>query len=309
MNSLFHITNDNKLTVMSPYSFDNEGILQELIQNFPSILDGDQFLGAEPRQWILVAREMAVPDCDGPARWSLDHLLLDQDEVPTLIEVKRRKDGRSRREVIGQMFDYAANGPAYWPIETLKTCFEKSCGGADEANKKLEELLQDRDDPSSYWDTVAKNLRNGRIRLIFLLDDVPPELLRIIEFLGCHFRAEVEVYAVEVRQHVGDTGKILTTRVIGTTSTSTTAPRSTTVVNVTIDEWLTNLRARINESAAKVAIDLAGWMRSHGELFTTAAKTPALAMSVLKNGPLQSPFSFSPAGKENIAFCYLAYSE
>jgi len=80
-------------------------------------------------------------------------------------------------------------------------------------------------------------------------------------------------------------------------------------VNVTIDEWLTNLRARINESAAKVAIDLAGWMRSHGELFTTAAKTPALAMSVLENGHVRYPFSISPAGKANIALCYLAYSE
>jgi hypothetical protein len=42
---------------------------------------------------------------DRSARWSLDHLFLD---VPTLVEVKRSTDTRVRREVVGQMLDYAA---------------------------------------------------------------------------------------------------------------------------------------------------------------------------------------------------------
>lgn len=41
------------------------------------------------------------------ACWSLDHLFLDQDGVPTLAEVKSASDTRLRREVVGQMFGRA----------------------------------------------------------------------------------------------------------------------------------------------------------------------------------------------------------
>jgi hypothetical protein len=40
-----------------------------------------------------VTREAGVPDGDDASdRWSLDHLFLDQDGVPTLVEVKRSSD-------------------------------------------------------------------------------------------------------------------------------------------------------------------------------------------------------------------------
>ena len=67
---------------------------------------------------------MALPsEEDGSNRWSVDHLFVDQDGVPTIVEVKRSTDTRIRREVIGQMLDYAANGVRYWPIETASRPF------------------------------------------------------------------------------------------------------------------------------------------------------------------------------------------
>jgi hypothetical protein len=75
-----------------------------------------------------VKREAGVPDREaGGSRWSLDHLFLDQEAVPTLVEVKRGDDTRIRREVVGQMHDYAANGVVYWPAERLRTDFEARC--------------------------------------------------------------------------------------------------------------------------------------------------------------------------------------
>jgi hypothetical protein len=83
----------------------------------------------------LVSREVAVPsEEDGHDRWSLDHLFLDNEAVPTLVEVKRRRDTRIRREVVGQMLDYAANAVVYWPVERLratKTGPTLFGGGAD----------------------------------------------------------------------------------------------------------------------------------------------------------------------------------
>jgi hypothetical protein len=50
-------------------------------------------------------------------------LFLDQYAVPTIVEVKR-SDSRVRREVVGQMLDYAANAVVCWPVEALRTRFE-----------------------------------------------------------------------------------------------------------------------------------------------------------------------------------------
>jgi hypothetical protein len=49
--------------------------------------------------------------------------------VPTLVEVKRSDDTRIRREVVGQMLDYAANGVVYWPGEVL-ICSRSSSASA-----------------------------------------------------------------------------------------------------------------------------------------------------------------------------------
>lgn len=52
-----------------------------------------------PRRWLLVDLELAIPDApEANGCWTLDHLFLDQDGVPTPVEVKRGSDTRIRRE-------------------------------------------------------------------------------------------------------------------------------------------------------------------------------------------------------------------
>src|SRR5262249_51904139 len=88
---------------------------------YPNLLPGDQMDRAAPRRWLLISREMGVPSQeDGGNRMFLDHLFLDQDAIPTLIEVKRSSDPGIRREVVGQMLDYAANAVVYWPVEAVR---------------------------------------------------------------------------------------------------------------------------------------------------------------------------------------------
>jgi hypothetical protein len=71
---------------------------------------------------------LGVPDdVDAANRWSLDHLFVDQDGIPTLVEVKRGADTRVRREVVGQMLDYAANAVVHWPIDAIRVAFEQRC--------------------------------------------------------------------------------------------------------------------------------------------------------------------------------------
>lgn len=82
---LFLIDKDNVPKRMEPRSFDSEDEFQLLIAKFPDLLTDADFGEGSPRKWLLVTREAMVPDrSDGSGRWSLDHLFLDPDGVPTL---------------------------------------------------------------------------------------------------------------------------------------------------------------------------------------------------------------------------------
>src|SRR5271165_6230041 len=206
---------------MDEAPYDSESLLQKLLADHPDLLAGDQINAEEPRRWLLVTREMAVPgEQDGAGRWSLDHLFLDQDAIPTLVEVKRSSDTRIRREVIGQMLDYAANAVAYLPVEEIKAKFESRCkddGVVPEA--ELAEFLGEGQNASTFWQSVKTNLQAGRVRLLFIADEIPPELRRVVEFLNSQMDP-AEVLAIEVKQFVGENLKTLVPRVVRQTETA-----------------------------------------------------------------------------------------
>src|SRR5437868_13860039 len=95
--SIFLLQGDAKLVQMDESPYESEALLQRLLAQYPQLLAGDQIDSTNPRRWLLVCRELAIPDEeDGSARWALDHLFLDQDAIPTLVEVKRCSDGRAQ---------------------------------------------------------------------------------------------------------------------------------------------------------------------------------------------------------------------
>jgi hypothetical protein len=119
--TVFMIDGNNSLTELSQTDYDSEDLFQRLLADHPSLLASAS--GSSGRL-LLVRREAPVPAADdGLGHWSLDHLYLDGDGVPVLVEVKRATDTRARREVIAQMLDYAANGVAYWPIDQIISAF------------------------------------------------------------------------------------------------------------------------------------------------------------------------------------------
>lgn len=110
------------LVEMTEQPYESEGLLQKLLADHPGVLAGDQFHGAEPKRWLLIRRETGIPAEDaGPRIWSSDHRFVDQPGVATLVEVNRSSDTRIRREVVGQMFDYAANAIVYWPAGEIQS--------------------------------------------------------------------------------------------------------------------------------------------------------------------------------------------
>jgi hypothetical protein len=221
---IFMIGDAGALVPYNAESYANEDKLQTYVEQYPDLLASDQINAEVPRRWVLVKRESPIPASDsGAARWSVDHLFLDQDGVPTLVEVKRSSDTRIRREVIGQMMEYAAHAVVFWPVEKMRAEFEATCQKAGvEPTARLSTLLDIQDETSlddevnAFWRGVQQNLEQGRLRLLFVADELPPETKRIIEFLN-EKMADVEVLAVEIRQFVGNGRPILVPRLHGQT--------------------------------------------------------------------------------------------
>ena len=58
---IYLIEKNGNLVELQERSYDSEARLQELLARYPSLLAGDQMETAEPRRWVLVAREMGLP--------------------------------------------------------------------------------------------------------------------------------------------------------------------------------------------------------------------------------------------------------
>src|SRR5579872_6928509 len=199
------------------------------------------------------------------ALWSLDHLFIDQDGIPTLVEVKRGTDTRIRREVVGQMLDYAANAVVYWPVESIRATFEAHCNaqGTDPAQRVAEFI--DGGDPDSYWTVVKTNLQAGKIRMVFVADEVPPELQRIVEFLNGQMDP-AEVLAVEIRHYIGENLRTLVPRVIGKTA----AADNKTITGSATKTWdeasfFAALSSRVEPREVQAARRIYDWMRTNGQ--------------------------------------------
>jgi hypothetical protein len=255
---------DDDLVEMTERPYDSEALLQKLLAQHPALLAGDQIDSSQPRRWLLISREMAVPgDQDGDGRWALDHLFLDQDGVPTLVEVKRSTDTRLRREVVGQMLDYAANAVKYLPIETVRARFQTRC---DEQGRPGDDVLRDtlgltEEDSEGFWQRVKTNLQAGRVRLVFIADVIPPGLRRIVEFLNEQMDP-ADVIAIEIKQYVGQSLRTLVPRVYGLTAEAEQRKTAATRPSRQWDEaaFFQELE-RQGEAEANVARQILDWSR------------------------------------------------
>jgi hypothetical protein len=247
---------------MRERAYGAEQLLQALIAEHPEVLTGDED-DEGSTGWILVKREVGVPDQDDAAdRWSLDHLFIDQAGIATLVEVKRSSDTRARREVVAQMLDYAANATANWKVESLRAWFEAECERAQvDPVSKLGDAFAIAD-YDSYWETVKTNLAADRIRLVFVSDEISAELRSIVEFLNRQM-TETEVLAIEVKQYVDEAGErqTIVPRVLGQTQAAKATKRGTAGPPRAWDEasFLADLTSRRGEAIATIARSLIAW--------------------------------------------------
>lgn len=167
-NTIFRVQDDDTLRPLEAQEYVAEERLQRLLAQHPRLLAGGQINEQEPRRWLLISREQGIPDVEKAGdRWALDHLFLDQRGTPTLVETKRSSDTRLRRQVVGQMLDYAANAVRHWPVDRIRADFEARCqeGDIDPGGAFEEAFGEDHpavETPEAYWQDVEDHLEAGR---------------------------------------------------------------------------------------------------------------------------------------------------
>ena len=272
---IYLVDNDGALFPLIEEPYDSEEHLQTLLANHSALLAGEQMYDGQPRKWLLLAREATVAGTNGASPWYVDHVFVDQDGIPTLIEVKRSSDTRIRREVIGQMLDYAANVVARWSPETLRTLYLSG----KKSVERLQEFLNG-DDPEQFWDKLGVNLAAGRIRMVFVADVIPPELRTVVDFLAAQLKT-AEVFAIEVRKYRGPANHALVPRLVSTPKTN----RSELPERQWDEATFLNQLATSHAVCVGVARSIIAWARQcsldleYGRGAEYGSCTPRLAMS------------------------------
>ncbi|SED81039.1 hypothetical protein SAMN05216489_04525 [Streptomyces sp. 3213] len=301
-----------ELQALERAEFETEAEFQELLARHPRVLDFGSLADGRSLRLVLVAREMGVPTSteSAPAYW-LDHLFVDADGVPTLVEVKRATDTRIRREVVGQMLDYAANAARYWPAALLQHSFEDTCA---KDGRSLEEaygeLLGDQGDRSreDFWTTVEERLAAGQMRLLFVADRIPLELRAIVEFLNRQLR-QTDVYAVELTQYRGDGDlRVLVPRVHGEVATAAKSPSGhRTTQRTTREEMDKAIASRSDLDVRRTATALLDHAAAEGRLECGTAKYRSMRIYYRVSGrdvPIATLSLREDPAKDDLSFAF-----
>ena len=159
----------------------NEGWLQELIRANPELLPvGDIEPAFDPL--ICIGRE--VPTIVGP----IDNLYISPQGYLTIVETKLWKNPEARREVVGQIIDYAKE-IAKWSYEDLeKRVKEYNIRYKNKPLNLIDTLRQIEDlealDEIATVDRISRNLQRGRFLLLIVGDGIRESVEAMAEYLN-----------------------------------------------------------------------------------------------------------------------------
>ena len=144
---------------------------------------------------VSVARELNVP---GVGR--IDALLVDHRGRLVIVEAKLWRNPQARREVVGQILDYA-RALARWTYEDLQR--EVSSATKRHGNV-LFDLVREaggESDEARFVDQVSRDLHAGRFLLLIVGDGITEGTQRIGEFLADHGGLAFDFGLIEVAQY------------------------------------------------------------------------------------------------------------
>lgn len=161
--------------LLAPTGFPNEATLHDLVEQAPHLLP----LAGAPRL-IVLGREVQLGS--GYA----DLIAIEPEGRMAIIEIKLARNAEARRAVIAQVLAYAAY---LWGMDQrvleqdiLYQHLQKR--GYENLARAVESNDQEGSfNAETFAAGVGESLKRGRFRLVFVLDEAPEELVRLVSYL------------------------------------------------------------------------------------------------------------------------------
>lgn len=192
----------------------SEADIQALIHAFPAALPIHEidpaFAGAVP-----VCRELQTP------AGAIDNLLVTPSGMPVLVECKLWRNPEGRREVVGQILDYAKE-LSRWSSADLQRAVNARLGTTGNAILELVRAGMPDVDESDFNDALTVNLRRGRFLLLIVGDGIREGVEAIAEYLQRHAGLHFSLGLVELPVYrLPDGGRLVAPRVLAHTTVIT----------------------------------------------------------------------------------------
>ncbi|BBJ44863.1 hypothetical protein SSPO_075810 [Streptomyces antimycoticus] len=194
------LQNDTGLSQLTHSAAQPEPPLHEILVRYPDLMSTATQARETGSPLLLIRRNSSdiMPDTDGYS-FSATHLFADSTGVPILAEVVEPHDTWNAHSALSKILDYAGSGARHWPLHILQRSLEYTAQLQDTTADGLLAEMGYPIDQGSFLRTIEGNLALGRLRMVIVASQFPPEFNRVISFLGQQLRP-AEVYGVELRR-------------------------------------------------------------------------------------------------------------
>jgi len=162
---------------------------------------------------VAICRELMTPA--GP----IDNFLVTPSGLPIIVECKLWRNPESRREVVGQIIDYAKE-LSRWTSSDVQREVSRRLQLPGNVVLDLVRAIDPSVDEIAFNDALSLNLRRGRFLLLIVGDGIREGVETIAEYLQRHAGLHFSLGLVEMPIFVmPDGGLLVTPRVLAKTAT------------------------------------------------------------------------------------------
>ena len=189
----------------------SEADIQNLVHAHPACLPiaeiDPMFLGPVP-----ICTELNTPA--GP----IDNFMVTPSGLPILIECKLWRNPEGRREVVGQILDYAKE-LSRWSSSDLQREVNRRLGRNGNSLLELVRAANPTVDEIQFNDALTANLRRGRFLLLIVGDGIREGVEAISEYLQVHAGLHFSLGLVELPIYImPDGGRLVAPRILARTT-------------------------------------------------------------------------------------------
>jgi len=178
------VVENRKARLVEAKKFESEATLQTYLEQFPSLLPVWE-VDEEAAPLLTIGREVGVPS------GAVDLLFTDTNGILTVVETKLARNPEVRREVIGQVIEYASF-LSTWDADDVERQAndylhsERATEDYHDLNvyEALSKVAGDEVPADVFRERIDDNLKRGRIRLVIVVDEIAEPLRSTVTFLN-----------------------------------------------------------------------------------------------------------------------------